>query len=116
MRLRPCRVTKVLPSGIQVGWPANPAPPRPPPRPPAWRDSSVMGFFWAKAERERRRMRLSFVIVSDCSSGGGGLQTTQRYDYVTSMGLTAVGQCLTATGVSDAALAGGGRVAAGRAG
>jgi hypothetical protein len=47
-----------------------------------------MGFFCAKAERERRRMRLNFVIDRNCSSGGRGLQAKQRYHYVTSMGLT----------------------------
>src|SRR5450759_1879687 len=63
MRLRPWRKTKVLPSGIQVGCPANPALPRPPPpRPPALRVSSVIGCFWAKAEAARRRM-LNFVMV-----------------------------------------------------
>src|SRR5450759_2976979 len=64
MRLRAWRKTKVLPSGIQVGGPANPAPPRPPPRPPALRDSSVIGCFWAKAEAARRRRMPNFVMVA----------------------------------------------------
>src|ERR1035438_8570106 len=45
MRLCAWRKTKLLPPGIQVGDPANPAPPRPPPRPPALRVSSVIGCF-----------------------------------------------------------------------
>src|ERR1035438_1502566 len=61
IRLRAWRKTKVLPSGIQVGGPANPAPPRPPPRPPALRVSSVIGCFWANAQAARRKM-LNFVI------------------------------------------------------
>src|ERR1039458_4300410 len=63
MRLCAWRKTKLLPPGIQVGDPANPAPPRPPPRPPALRVSSVIGCFWANAQAARRRM-LNFVMVA----------------------------------------------------
>src|ERR1019366_2685980 len=63
MRLCAWRKTKLLPPGIQVGDPANPAPPRPPPRPPALRVSSVIGCFWANAQAARRTM-LNFVMVA----------------------------------------------------
>src|ERR1019366_7820361 len=72
IRLGAGRKTKLLPSGIQVGCPANPAPPRPPPRPPALRVSSVIGCFWAKAEAARRRRMLNFVMVGIVARGGRG--------------------------------------------
>src|SRR5260370_18022529 len=69
MRLRPWRKTKLLPSGIQVGAPANP-PPRPP-RPPALRVSSVIGCFCAKTDAARRRKMQNLLIITIVAIGYG---------------------------------------------